>query len=120
MMKQDSHPDTAETMHPPMETQVTTTTETPEEPGAASPKEPVVISYPATLSSSPVWRAVTVPSPVTFLCVVVMVALLSFGIGAGVSASSGSSGSTTTSMNGLSATPNPDVPDAKQTVGNQM
>src|SRR5689334_10317228 len=115
----DQSPDTADTAHASTNHHAEVASGAGEKGSAATPaKEPVVITHPATLSRSPVWRAVTSPSPVTFICVVLMVALLSFGMGAQVSANSG--GGSSTLMSGMSATPDPNVPDAKQSVGNQL
>ncbi len=82
--------------------------------------------------SAPWWRGTTSPLGMIFISVIVMVALVSFGIGASQTASgtngqSDVSASTTSassqngmSMNTFSAAPKTKVPNATQSYGNQL
>src|SRR5258708_25564606 len=85
-----------------------------------------IATYPYKASSTRhiVWKSITTPFGAIFISVVVMVALLSFGMGASLtsngSTSTASKSSSSTNMTGMQATPVPNVPNAIQEYGNQL
>lgn len=93
-------------------------------------KGPDIPAYPYRSPSARhvVWRSITAPIGVIFISVVVMVALLSFGMGASQtnnnSSSSASSASTSSSSmtmgDNTQATPATNVPNATEQYGNQL
>jgi len=96
------------------------------EPKSSNGSTPKVVTRPyrAPASRSSWWRGLTSPFAVLFVAVVIMVALLSFGLGATVNSRSttGGTGSTDTGtgMGQTASTPATNVPNATQNYGNQL